>query len=218
MNKLVTRIIISALGSIVLISCQEKTLQEKREKLLLRIAEHYIGYKMDDIAKIESWGDCNRVFITIHQRKEDFNGFLSFWMAVANENIRKRYIAHSYVGANEFISPRDLPTRITRIKGRYVVMYMNNQETISQKALPRELTNECINVVKDETSWHILMCKKSLEHIVVIDDIIIPLECIEQFRNFLCNENFEKKTIELRIEKPIIDWECLWRPPPFSVE
>jgi hypothetical protein len=159
---------------IVSIGCKNGIIYEKKEKILIGITSYYIEREGDKIFEIDSLMNemnCNTpVRIEVFQ-KNDFNGHFLFCILLSNSNIHNM---------------KRMPTHIIKIKNRYVFMYIRGQKPISKKSIPNELFTKCERVVMDETSWQILMCKKSLKYIIAIDNIILPIEYIKEFNEFLC--------------------------------
>ena len=207
-NKKVTECKIMKKGylllGILLIGCNSSIKYYEKENTLIHIANYYIEreeyrmFQMDSISGIINHSIPIR--IEIFQEK-DYRNCFQFAIVLSNSNSS---------------TMEKLPTKIVKIKDRYVFIYMHARPPLSKKHLPSELFNETERDLSDETSWQVLMCKKCLKCIVVIDNEIIPIMYIKQFNEFTCDCKCDYKKDKQKIiaEKIIIDTPDGFLPPP----
>jgi len=201
---MIYKITIHALLCTILIGCSGTTGYDRKESILTRIATYYTEHEeynmnaIDSLFEVDKHGIPTR--IEIHQER-DYRDYYQFSIILSSSNISNMRI---------------LPTKIVKIKNRYAFMYMHEKPPLSRKTLPIELFNNKGCEFLDETSWQILMCKKCLNCIVVIDRNPMPIEYIKQFNEFTCDcsHDYETDIQEIVAEEAIIDAPDGIIPPP----
>ena len=194
------KIKIHLLLCIILIGCSSKTKEYEAEDVLMNIANHFLvteETRMLDIDSVFNADNALPVRFDITQRN-DYRGFYSFLISPSNLTI-------FYMGG--------LPTKITKIGNRDMYLFMSEEKPLSKKELPDELFNDVDwEKMINESDWDfcldIIMCKKCLNSVVVLDRFI-STENTKQFNEFncVCEHDYKKNKQEIIIEKPIIEYQ-----------
>ena len=168
------------------------------EAALMLIINHFAIAEEDRMLELDSLFSADigpPVRFEITQRK-DYKDFFSFYISTSNSNI--------------FFSGR-LPTKIIKTGNRDVYMYMNEAAPLSKKELPDDFFKEVDGIaLLDESPWNmflsVLMCKKCLKSVVVIDRFVVTEENTKQFNEFTCDceHDYKKENQKIIIEKAII--------------
>ena len=189
--------------SILLIGCNRTQYTEK-ERALLRIASLYIEQKRAEFRRIDSFSELP-VRIEVIQNA-DYRGYYQFTISFT-------------ISSMLFESAR-MPTKVTRVRNRYVFMYMRDKPPLSREDLPNEVFNENAGGMWHSMDWEALMCKQCFRSIVSIW-LVCSFNYIKQMNDFVCdckNKGSGKPEIILiEIADAIIDTpdgNCPPPPPP----
>lgn len=154
-----------------IIVSKETTLEDKQIAILLNVASHLIKEEQDAIRKSDGLNCSIPVVVEISQM-DDFNGNNTYMIYWSNMGVR------------------EAPTRIERMRDRYVLLYLEGEKPLSENELPKILldedcTDEYVVLVINELSWAVSMCKNSTKHIVV-KNVLSEAELSTCFGAFSC--------------------------------
>ena len=187
---------------ILLFGCYSQIKEYEKEDVLMHIANYYIEEEESNLLRLDS--SPNNAIphgLQIYQ-EDDYRGFFRFVM---------------FPTISSIFTINSMPTKILKVKNRYVFLYMKETAPISKDELPDELFNGSQILLLYEMSGYVLMCKKCFRSIVLIDPHIIAYDNIKQFNEFTCDceHDYKKMKQDIIVEEAIIDdMEKFLAPPP----
>lgn len=154
-----------------IIVSQETSLEDKQIQILLNVASHLIKEEQNAISKSDGLNCSIPVVIEISQM-DDINGNNTYMIYWTNMGMH------------------DAPTRVERVRDRYVLLYLEGEKPLPENELPKILldedcTDEYVVLVINELSWAVTMCKNSTKHIVV-KNVLSEAELSTCFGAFSC--------------------------------
>lgn len=154
------------------ILAKRSELDEQQIDILLNIASHFISHNQLVFQKHDGFNCSIPVIIEIVQ-KNDYKGSKNYRVFWSNMGIAKP------------------PTRIERIKDRYIALRLKDGNSLSKNDIPEELliencTNDEVVMIYNELSWAVIMCKNSPKHLAV-KDIIDEKYLSTVFDEFSCD-------------------------------
>jgi len=136
---------------------EEKTLEEKQYAILLNVVSHFILSQQDELRRLDG-RICELPSVIEIIQERDYKGNSYYYICQNNNKIG------------------DMPTKITKIEDRYVLIRFRGAEPLSEESVPEILLKKECNpkiYIIDDYSWTVLMCKNSTKHITVRDIVNI---------------------------------------------